>query len=371
MVQRSAISWGAPRTRRRHAARPQRKGFLLHSEVALTARLKYFLKRATAFRPGRVWSFATQIAEEQGRWAPLTFVDMLIWAAFHDTGYIDYYEADFALLTRKERKTFMTGLLQHHLAAALNDPHDVLQFENKIAFNRLFASYLRREWIDLEEVDVDEFRAFAGRHPVIISKVPVSREGKGVFRHDTTEVTDWVGFRDELLKAGQRLIEEPIVQHPYLAEYCEGTVNTTRVTTYFDGQRVHLLMAAQKFGRGAVSDQFTWGGFFTMLDDDGHSFGPGHTGKHKSRYETHPDSGASIVDFQVPLWDEVLKVVDQAARVVPTVPYVGWDVAVGPDGPVLIEGNWTPGLYETRVSATGIRTGSKARHQPAIAASRR
>lgn len=340
-------------------------------DVALTARVKYFLERATAFDPSRVWSFATQIAKEQGKWAPRTFVDMLVWAAFHDTGYIDYYESDFALLTRKERKTFMTGLLQHHLADAVNHPQDVLQFENKIAFNRLFAPYLGREWIDLEEVDADGLRAFAQRHPVFIAKVPVSREGKGVFRYDTADISDWVQLRADLLERGQRLIEEPIAQHPYLSGYCAGTVNTTRVATFFDGERVHVLMAAQKFGRGAVSDQFTWGGFFTMLDDDGHSVGPGHTGKHKSRYETHPDSGASITDFRVPLWDEVLALVDEAARVVPTVPYVGWDVAVGPDGPVLIEGNWTPGLYETRVSATGIRTGSRARHQPVIAASRR
>lgn len=340
-------------------------------DVALVRRLKYMVKRLGSFDPRRVWSFATQISEEQGKFAPAVFVDMLIWAAFHDTAYIDYYEADFALLTKAERKTFMTSLIQHHLAQALNKRPDVLQFENKLTFNRRFAAYLGREWIDLEAVGVEGLRDFAQRHPVIIAKTPVGREGKGVFRYDTADVADWDAFFAELVGKGQRLIEEPIVQHPYLAEYCAGTVNTTRVATFFDGDKVHILMAAQKFGRGAVSDQFTWGGFFTMLDENGHSVGPGHTGKHKSRYETHPDSGASIVDFQVPLWDKVVELVDRAAREIPTVPYVGWDVAVGPDGPLLIEGNWTPGLYETRVSATGIRTGSKARHRPVIEASRK
>ncbi|KDA05593.1 flagellar biosynthesis protein [Microbacterium sp. CH12i] len=340
-------------------------------DVALKARVKYLFKRLTAFNPGRVWSFATQIAEEQGKWAPKIFVDMLIWAAFHDTAYIDYYEADFALLTRRERKTFMTSLIQHHLANALNNRTDVLQFENKLTFNRRFGEYLGREWMDLEDTDAEHFRAFAKRHPVIIAKMPVGREGKGVFRYDTAEISDWATFRAELIGKGQNLIEQPIVQHPYLAGYCAGTVNTTRVATFFDGTTVHVLMAAQKFGRGAVSDQFTWGGFFTMLDENGHSVGPGHTGKHKSRYETHPDSGASITEFQVPMWDQVMAIVDRAAREVATVPYIGWDVVVGPDAPLLIEGNWTPGLYETRVSATGIRTGSRARHQPVIEASRR
>ncbi|QTV79728.1 hypothetical protein KAE78_13395 [Microbacterium sp. NIBRBAC000506063] len=222
-----------------------------------------------------MWAFATQIAEEQGKWAPKVFVDMLIWSAFHDTAYIDYYEADFALLTKSERRTFMTSLVQHHLANALNDPHDVMQFQNKIAFNRRFAEYLGRDWLDLEETDVEAFRAFTEANPVIIAKTPVGREGKGVFRYDTAEVTDLAAFRAELLEKGQRLIEQPIVQHPYLAEYCAGTVNTTRVVSFFDGETVHILMAAQKFGRGAVSDQFTWGGFFTMIDENGRSFGPG------------------------------------------------------------------------------------------------
>ncbi|GAB3601916.1 sugar-transfer associated ATP-grasp domain-containing protein [Microbacterium aureliae] len=335
-------------------------------DISLKARAGYFLKRAAAFRPSRVWGFARQISDEQGKWAVPIFFDMLWSAAFRDTAYLDYYEADFALLNRRERRTFMTSLLQHHLANALNDRESAKTLENKISFNRAFGDLLGREWISLEDTDAEGLRAFAERHPVIIAKVPVSREGKGVFRYDTSDVTDWEAYRAELIAKGQVLIEQPIVQHPYLASYCAGTVNTTRITTYFDGERVHPLVMVQKFGRGAVSDQFTWGGFFTMLDDDGHSVGPGHTGKHKSRYLEHPDSEQSIVDFQVPLWDQVIALVDEAARRIPDVPYVGWDVAVGPEAPVLIEGNWTPGLYETRVSATGIREGSRPRHERAM-----
>ncbi|WAB83307.1 flagellar biosynthesis protein [Microcella daejeonensis] len=334
--------------------------------VSLRARARYLAKRARSFRLGRVWGFATQISKEQGKHPVPVLIDMLYSAAFRDTAYLDYYEADFALLTRAERATFMTSLLQHHLAEALNDREAAKTFENKIAFNTAFAEFLHREWIDLSTAGVDELRSFAERHPVIIAKVPVSREGKGVFRYDTAEVSEWTAFHADLVSKGQVLIEQPIVQHPYLAKYCAGTVNTTRITTYFDGETVRPLVIAQKFGRGAVSDQFTWGGFFTMLDENGRAVGPGHTGRHVSRYETHPDSGESIVDFQLPLWDEALAMLDEAARRIPAVPYVGWDVAIGPDGPVLLEGNWTPGLYETRVSATGIRHGTRPLHDRAF-----
>ena len=83
-------------------------------------------------------------------------------------------------------------------------------------------------------------------------------------------------------------------------------------------------------------------------------------------HELHPDSGVRIADFQLPLIDEVTAFVDQVARVVPQVQYVGWDIVVGPDGPVLVEGNWGAGVYETTPSVTGSRTGHKPRYQAAI-----
>ena len=43
------------------------------------------------------------------------------------------------------------------------------------------------------------------------------------------------------------------------------------------------------------------------------------------------------------MWREILDLLQEAARVVPSVRYVGWDVAVTPDGPLLVEGNQYPG----------------------------
>lgn len=332
-------------------------------QIDLAARARYLLTRLRTFTPERATKLARQIAAEQDKWMPAVLADMMWWAAFHDTAFVDYYENDFASLNRAERNTFMTSLIQHHIAKRVNDEEAAAVLFDKLNFNRRFGDYLGREWIDLNETDADGLKAFAERHPVLIGKVPMSREGKGVSRYDTTEITDWAAFRGELVAKDQMLVEQPIVQHPYLAAYCAGTVNTTRVTAYFDGEKVHFVSSAQKFGRGEVSDQSISGGFFSMLDDEGRAVGPGHSGKHAEFYEVHPESGLSIPDFQVPLWDRVLTVVDEVARLVPEVPYVGWDIAVGPEGPVVLEGNWIPGLYESRVTATGIRTGTRPRHE--------
>lgn len=60
-------------------------------------------------------------------------------------------------------------------------------------------------------------------------------------------------------------------------------------------------------------------------------------------YYKHPQSGIVFRDFQIPYWKEIISMCVDAADVIPEVGYVGWDVAVTPNGPVIIEGNTTPG----------------------------
>ena len=53
----------------------------------------------------------------------------------------------------------------------------------------------------------------------------------------------------------------------------------------------------------------------------------------------HPVSGLATKGFQIPHWDKVLAVTEEAARRLEGVGMVGWDVAVTQDGVCLIEGN--------------------------------
>jgi hypothetical protein len=42
---------------------------------------------------------------------------------------------------------------------------------------------------------------------------------------------------------------------------------------------------------------------------------------------------------------------------VPEIPYVGWDVAIAPDRPVIIEGNYNTGVFQMKPSITGSKIG--------------
>lgn len=331
--------------------------------TALSSRLEQILFRARIKKLASLWGRARGVAKRFGKTTLGVFADMIREALFHETAFQDYIDWDYAILTREERRTFMTHPISQRIADTTADPQARLVFQDKIAFDRVFAEFLRREWLEVESASVDDIRDFVTRHGRIMGKVPVSDSGHGVERHDAAAITDWTAFREFLLAKGQLLLEELIVQHPYLAAYCPGTVNTTRVTTFFDGERANILFIAQKFGRGAASDQQTFGGFYTLLDiETGKSKGKGYD-SHDGVHERHPESGRSIPDFELPLFETLQPFLDRVAAVVPSVPYVGWDIVMTEDGPVLVEGNWGVGVYENKPSVTGIRTGSRPRYR--------
>ena len=328
-------------------------------------RLRYLAGRARRIDVGSVVERAKEASAQHGKALPLVVADMLFQAGVKNVGFQDYIDYDFAILTPAERATYMTHPVSNQISQKYDHPDYRGLFQDKVEFDRTFSEFLRRDWMVVDADNADDLRAFTERLGTIVTKEPVGQAGTGVHRYHADEVEDWTAFHRGLLERGEILVEEVIRQHDDLAAVCPGTVNTTRVTAFFDGQKTHILAMAQKFGRGAVSDQMTFGGFYTMLDDNGHALGAGYD-SHGHVHELHPDSGVRIADFQLPMIDEVKAFVDQVARVVPQVQYVGWDIVVGPDGPVLVEGNWGAGVYENKPSVTGIRTGHKPRYQAVI-----
>lgn len=333
---------------------------------SLAPRLRYLLHRARKLDLSSVFERAQHVSEAHGVAVPKVVADMLWSAARHNVAFQDYVDYDFAILTKAERETYMTHPISNEISQKYDHPDYRGIFHDKIEFDRAFSEFLRREWMVVEEDNADAVREFAQRHGTIVTKEPTGVAGLGVHRYHASDIEDWAAFHRGLLERKELLIEQLIVQHPDLAAVCPGTVNTTRVTAFFDGEQTHILAIAQKFGRGAVSDQMSFGGFYTMLDPDtGRSRGAGYD-SHEHVHQRHPDTGFPIADFQLPMLDEVKAFVDRVARVVPQVQYVGWDIVVSPDGPVLVEGNWNAGVYENKPSVTGIRTGHRPRYQAAI-----
>ena len=65
--------------------------------------------------------------------------------------------------------------------------------------------------------------------------------------------------------------------------------------------------------------------------------------------ERHPDTGTLIEGFQLPHWESAKRLVLRAHEALERIAVVGWDVAILEDGPVIVEGNDSPGASSSQM----------------------
>ncbi|MDJ1115415.1 sugar-transfer associated ATP-grasp domain-containing protein [Microbacterium dauci] len=333
----------------------------------IRVRLLYLIRRARKLRPGNLVEFARTVQQVSKAPVPVIIADMLWCSVRYDMAFRDYAVWDIRLLNGRERATWMTHPKSFRITRMYNTPEGRSKLEDKRRFAREYADLLGRETVDLRDIDDAALSAFLGRHAKVLAKPNEGHGGGGIDLHEVTPDTDAAAFRAELAAKGQTVLDEFIVQHPEMSTLYADAVNTVRIITFLDTttDRVHLLAAVLRIGNGDVIDNFASGGMFTMLDDEGVAMYPG-VDKQSNVYREHPATGTPIVGFQVPMYDRVLDLAASLARRTPEAPYVGWDIALTPNGPVVIEGNHNSSVFQPKPSASGVRTGLLPVYQAAV-----
>ena len=263
----------------------------------------------------------------------------------------DYLYFEMWSLPEAERGRYVSTLQMYRYQSWANDRRARKVFRDKREFRRVFREYLLNVAVDLDS-SVDVGRWLDALCPTTVAvKAPLDQAGRGVV---IAEVEDtprgweidklpWQNFVSRSRRAGLTLLEEGLTQHPSLARLNPSSVNTLRVITRLhpDGS-VQIVSAILRVGVGGSMDNFVAGGVACPLDvHTGRVTGPlrskgigGSTGSF-----LHPVTGATVEQFTVPHWDEVLTMIREVATRVPQVRTVGWDVVIGPDRPGLVEGN--------------------------------
>lgn len=149
---------------------------------------------------------------------------------------------------------------------------------------------------------------------------------------------------DDLRHRLQRpyLLQQRIVQHVDFAALHPASINTLRLVTVIEGDRPSLLSAAVRVGvRGKPVDNWGSGGLIIGVDRHARClrgrgfFKPGMGGS----VACHPDTGIAFEGYRVPQIGESIEVVTRFHHDLPTIRSIGWDVALTPDGPLVIEAN--------------------------------
>jgi hypothetical protein len=194
------------------------------------------------------------------------------------------------------------------------------------------------------------------RHPLAMAKVPDTDGGAGIEKIELDGSASADEVRKRLSATRQFLLEEYVEQHPDMALLNATSVNTLRIVTFVKDRTVHVLARVLKIGSGGDVDNFSAGGMYTMLDTHGVALYAAFD-RHDAMHTVHPLSGTSIVGFHVPRFSEVVDLVSRAALELTDVAYVGWDVAVTPKGPIIIEANYNTGVFQAKPRASGTPQG--------------
>jgi hypothetical protein len=134
------------------------------------------------------------------------------------------------------------------------------------------------------------------------------------------------------------------------------SVNTMRMFTFYKDGESYFLQAVLKIGNGGVVDNFSSGGMYTYVSSDGDVYVDA-IDREDNIYTKHPISGEKIVGFKVPMFKEAVELVKECSKIVPEIAYVGWDVAISEEGPVIVEGNCFPGVYQVKPSLVDKKEG--------------
>ena len=264
----------------------------------------------------------------------------------------DYAEYGFWELSEEEQKTYFTKTVATLLRKKYNKDPNRLTTLHKIAFYKLFREFFGRKCLLTSEMTMRSFKEKFKDKGKVVYKSDVGTGGKGIeiIEFDNDTIND---VYDKIRHLPDGIVEEFIVQHPEMQKLSVNAVNTIRIVTIFtqedipgvEKDKVHFLYAGLRMALGkSYVDNFSSGGIIAgvnlktgIIETDGVRY-------YNEVYEKHPDTGTVIKGFQIPYFKEAKGIIEAmcvAGKGLPS--YVGWDIAITENGPIVIEANPDPG----------------------------
>lgn len=319
-------------------------------------KIKYLIKRIMQMDYKNMFKIAKKISKKIGKNHILIILDMIRVGIKYQAGYYDYQEFEFYNLNKEQRKTYLTRGKNNQIIKKFNDKSKFHLIDNKDEFYKGYKDFIKRDWILLNGKNFDEFEKFLETNKTAIVKPVDGEGGKGVERIECENLDENQKLYETLVNNRQNIVEQCITQHKDLNELYSGSVNSLRMFTFYKEGKAYFLQAILKIGNGGVVDNFSSGGMYAYVDEKGYVYTEA-IDREDNIFAEHPISKHKIVGFKVPMFNDAVELVKEAAKVVPEVRYVGWDVAISENGPMIIEGNCFPGVFQAKPSLTKDKVG--------------
>jgi len=280
----------------------------------------------------------------------------------YNIGWIDYFIFRFFEKSDSEREKWVGTGYKYESDLIMNPKSTRHILENKIHFYETYDPFVNHATCTLDDLQSDNARAqevLKNATGKIVIKDALGQCGWDV---EIVKAADYT--RTSLIKQmkskGFNLAEEFIIQHPELARLSDSGVNTIRIISQLNkDDEVEILGARLRISVNTHVDNLASGNIAAPVDlETGRVNGPGvYSDITKSSVSAHPVSGITLEGFQIPMWEECLKMVKKAALHRPENRSIGWDVVLTEKGPELLEGNhnWCKILWQLPIN-TGLKS---------------
>lgn len=253
----------------------------------------------------------------------------------------NYYWFGFYEIPHKNRKTFVTHAMSEKIQRKNNSVEGSSIFINKADFYECFSAYMKRKCVLSKRCDANTLAEMSNK---LIYKPLSGSMGRGIeiFENKGGDIEN---LSEQIKALPDGIVEEWIIQHEELNAFNASAVNIVRIVTGRKEDSFYLLAATLAVANGTEYTNATANSLFANIDTDSGEVISDACDYEENVYSEHPVTKIKFKGFKIPYWNETVEMLSEASKKVAGVGYVGWDIAITPTGPVIIEGNNDPG-YE-------------------------
>ena len=255
-----------------------------------------------------------------------------------------------------------TSIMNNKLNFALYCQNFSLPTPTLLGHNLLKSYFLNGELRTIENKDqlVQYFENLldASGEDDLFVKPLADYGGKGCLKLSKKKLSRQIDSNMESLLANGHIFSKVVQQHPEIDKIHSKSLNTLRIITYItDENTTEVVSTFMRFGIGeSIVDNGSSGGLYVgigtqkgQLKDYGYktmTFGG-------DKVTHHPNSNFRFGGFKIPYFKEACELAVSAVDYFPD-RWIGWDIAITPDGPIIIEANDCPDLHMSDVASEGL-----------------
>lgn len=261
---------------------------------------------------------------------------------------IDYVRFEFHKKSGRERNRYLTIYRYFALYKKIRKEMGADNISGcKSEEYKRFNAFVKRDWMVVDsQTSKEDIVSFINKHHSVIAKPDHGEQGHGVMKISETDSR----AIDELLQERSNttfVMEECLVNAPEIAVINETSLNTIRCYTLLDKNgKPHIMELMLRVGQaGSPVDNWGSGGVGYCFDVETGVCSQYGLDKLNRPYSNHPGSGYPMIGFKLPNFQELKEYIYNLVKAAPHARYVGWDIAITPNGFDLVEMN-CPGGHD-------------------------